>query len=121
MLNARNDQAGHNTASDIAKSAQASFATALGFPQKIAEANLHMASVLLGFVSRRAKAQAEFFGELCQCKDFASAMEVQRAFWGRATEDYSKEAHELSDIARSNVTAMTQAAPEKEQGTKAAA
>jgi hypothetical protein len=124
MPNARDDHAGNDPAGKMTKSVQAGLATALSLPRKAAEANFEAASVLLGFISRRMKAQAEFFGGLSRCKDFTSAVEMHRGFWGHVSDDVSKETSQFSDIAKTDGTGIAkpvaESAPEGAVGVKTA-
>jgi len=104
MPNVRDDHAGNDPADKMTKSVQAGLATALNLPRKAVEANFEAASVLLGFISRRMKAQAEFFGGLSRCRDFTSAVEIHRGVWGHVSDEVSKETSRISDIAKTNGT-----------------
>jgi hypothetical protein len=86
---------------------QAQLASAAAVPQAIWEANLAILSEMLGFMSHRMKAQAEFCGHLGHCKELSDAVDAQRAYAQGMTGDYSQEVDKLSDIARKNIATLS--------------
>jgi len=89
------------------KLAQAQLASAAALPQAIWEANLAILSEMLGFMSHRLRAQAEFCGHLGHCKELSDAVDAQRAYTQGMTGDYSQEVDKLSDIARKNIATLS--------------
>jgi hypothetical protein len=76
--------------------------------KKMTEFHLDTMSEILGFLGQRLQAQADFWRGLGDCTDLSQATEAQRRFWERASEDYTKEAQHLSDVAKRNMDTMTQ-------------
>lgn len=91
----------------IARTTQAQFKAAVAVPQAIIEANWAMASEILNFVSRRLQAQADLCSSLGRCQEFAEAVEAQRKFSERVTQDYSEEVGQLSEVVRKNIASLS--------------
>jgi hypothetical protein len=108
----RADSSNPSTASvagteSLTRSVQESFATAMGIPKKIMEANLDTGAELLTFMSRRMKAQAELFNGVGHCHDLSEASDMQRTFWEKVTRDYSQEMNHLAEITRKNFDSVS--------------
>jgi hypothetical protein len=91
----------------ISQSTQAALGSALSGPQKFAELTSEAMADWMGFVSRRARAQAELYGELSHCHDVDAAAEMQRKFVSRCTKDYSDEFTHLMELGRRNMERMS--------------
>ena len=102
---------------DIGKSIQDGLTKAITTPQKLFEAHMAASVELMSFVSRRMQAQAELLGLMTQCRDVEAAAAAQRTFFEKATGHYSEEMTHLMDIARKNLTALTDAAIEPPRAT----
>lgn len=86
--------------------------TAFQMQKRFAEFQFDAVSEILGFLGQRLQAQAEFWRGLSSCTDLGQATEAQRRFWEQASEDYTKEARLLSDVAKRSMDTMTQPMPQ---------
>lgn len=86
---------------------RAQLASASSVPQALWQANFAMMSELFAFIGQRMKAQAELCSSLGRCKELSEAVDVQRAFAQGVTGDYSEEVGKLSEIARTNLAALS--------------
>ncbi|MGL5117150.1 MAG: phasin family protein [Beijerinckiaceae bacterium] len=87
----------------LTQSTQSTLASAMASPQKFAELTSEAMAEWMTFVSRRANAQAELFGELSHCHDVDQAADTQRRFVAKCTKDYTDEFTQLLEIGRRNV------------------
>jgi hypothetical protein len=100
-------QAGTAPVESLTRSVQDGLATAMEVPKKVMEANLDTGAELLTFMSRRMKAQADFFNGVGHCHNLSEAADVQRTFWEKVTKDYSEEMNHLAEIARKNLETVS--------------
>jgi hypothetical protein len=105
----------------MTKTTQAAFASALSGPQKFAELSSEAMAEWMAFVSRRARAQAELYGELSHCHDVDAAADMQRRFFTRCSEDYAKEFTQLMELGRRNMERMSDAVVHAAETRKRAA
>ncbi|RFB81445.1 phasin family protein [Methylovirgula sp. 4M-Z18] len=76
--------------------------------KRFTDFQLEAMSEILGFFGQRLQAQADFWRGLSGCSDLGQATEAQRQFWERASQDYTREAQHLSDVAKRSMDTMTQ-------------
>lgn len=95
----------------LTQTSKAAIVSGLAAPQQMAELTSEAMAEWMAFVSRRAKAQAELFGQLSHCHNAGSAAEAQRKFVSHCAQDYADEFAALIELGCRNTERMLSVLP----------